>query len=240
MTLAAAVPPLLIGRQIRVQLRHVGEERQPLLVVDDVLADPYAMIDAARAAAFHAPPHTHYPGLNAPLPQAYYRTVVAALRGPIEAAFGLSRAVGLDYFGFFALATTAARDADPIQKIPHHDGPDPDRLAMVHYLSRADHGGTGFFRHRGTGFESVGPERHAPYVAIAQAQLAATGLGGATYAGAGLADYALIDQVEPVFNRLIVYRNHVLHSALLGPSAASADPGQGRLTANGFITAATP
>jgi hypothetical protein len=240
MTVVLDVPPLLIGRQIRVHLRHVGKERQPLLVVDDVLADPDAMIAAAREAEFYTPPHTHYPGLNAPLPEAYYRTVVTALRGPIAAAFGLSSAAVLKYFGFFALATTGVAEAEPIQKIPHHDGPDPGRLAMVHYLCRGDHGGTGFFRHKATGFESVDQARHDPYVAIAKAQLAAAGVGGAAFAGADMADYELIDQAECVFNRLVIYRNHVLHSALLSPRGAAADPGLGRLTANGFIEAVTP
>ena len=240
MTVALAVPPLLIGSRIRVQLRHIGEERQPLLVVDDVLADPDAMIEAARAADFYTPPHTNYPGLNAPLPESYYRTVVAALRGPIEAAFGLPADAYLKYFGFFALATTGVAEAEPIQKIPHHDGPDPARLAMVHYLCRGEHGGTGFFRHKATGFESIDQARHDPYVAVAKAQLAVAGVGGAAFAGPGMADYDLIGEAEPVFNRLIVYRNHVLHSALLSPRGAAADPGQGRLTANGFIEAVTP
>ena len=240
MTVAAAVAPLLIGRQIRVQLHHIGEERQPLLIVDEVLADPDAMIDAAREAEFYTPPHTHYPGLNANLPEAYYRTVVTALRGPIEAAFGLRADAYLKYFGFFALATTPAVDAEPIQKIPHHDGPDSRRLAMVHYLCRGDHGGTGFFRHKATGFESVDQARFGTYVAVAQAQLAAAGAGAAVYAGRDAADYDLIGQADCVFNRLILYRNHVLHSALLGPRAGGADPGQGRLTANGFIEAVKP
>jgi hypothetical protein len=240
MTVALAVPPLLIGRQIRVQLHHIGQERQPLLIVDDVLADPDAMIDAAREADFYVPPHTNYPGLNAPLPEAYYRTVVTALRGPIEAAFGLRADAYLKYFGFFALATTDVTDAQPIQKIPHHDGPDPSRLAMVHYLCRGAHGGTGFFRHKATGFESVDRARQEPYVAIAKAQLAAAGVGGAAFAGSDMADYTLIGEAECVFNRLIVYRNHVLHSALLSPRGAAAEPGEGRLTANGFIEAATP
>jgi hypothetical protein len=234
---ALAVPPLLIGRRIRVQLRHLGQEGQPLLVVDDVLADPDAMIDAARQAEFYSPPHTNYPGLNANLPESYYRTVVTALRGPIAAAFDLPAEAILKYFGFFALATTGARDARPVQKVPHHDGPDPHRLAMVHYLCRGDHGGTGFFRHKATGFESVGDDRHATYVAIAQAQLAERGVGMSVYAGDGMADYDLIGQAECVFNRLIVYRGHVLHSALLGPEAGARDPGRGRLTANGFIEA---
>ena len=245
MTVAAAAPHLLLGRDIRVQLRRIGQEQQPLLIVDAVLADPDAMVDAARAAAFYAPPHTHYPGLNAPLPESYYRTVVTALRGPIEAAFGLSREAYLKYFGFFALATVGAADATPVQKIPHHDSPDPDRLAMVHYLCRGAYGGTGFFRHRATGFESIDGDRHAGYVAIAQSELVQSELvrsepGRASYADAHTPGYALIHQVECVFNRLILYRNHVLHSALLGPKAGSADPGDGRLTANGFIEAVKP
>lgn len=240
MTVALAVPPLLIGQRISVQLRHVGEERQPLLVVDDVLADPDAMIEAARTAHFYSPPHTNYPGLNANLPEAYYRTVVTALRGPIAAAFGLPAEALLKYFGYFGLATTSARDAQPVQKIPHHDGPDPARLAMVHYLCRGDQGGTGFFRHKATGFESVDHERHATYVAVAQAQLAERGVGISVYAGDGMADYELIGQSDCVFNRLIVYRGHVLHSALLAPEAGDRDPGLGRLTANGFIEAVSP
>ena len=240
MTVVAAASPLLLGRDIRVQLRRIGQEQQPVLVVDNVLADPDAMVDAARAAAFYAPPHTHYPGLNAPLPEAYYRTVLTALRGPIEAAFGLSREAYLKYFGFFALATIRAADAAPIQKIPHHDSPDPDRLAMVHYLCRGAHGGTGFFCHRATGFESIDGARHAGYIAIAQSELAQDEPGRAGYADARTPRYALIDQAECVFNRLILYRNHVLHSALLRPEAGSADPGKGRLTANGFIEAVKP
>jgi hypothetical protein len=240
MTVAAAVPPLLIGRRIRVQLRRIGQEQQPVLIVDDVLADPDAMIDAAREAAFYTPQHTHYPGLNAPLPESYYRTVVTALRGPIAAAFGLSSDAYLKYFGFFALATTPVREAEPIQKIPHHDGPDPGRLAMVHYLCRGDHGGTGFFCHEATGFESVDHARHNAYVGVAKAQMTARGVGAPAYAGRDIADYALIGQADCVFNRLIVYRNHVLHSALLGPEAGERDPGLGRLTANGFIEAVKP
>jgi hypothetical protein len=55
-----------------------------------------------------------------------------------------------------------------------------------------------------------------------------------------MADYALVGQADRVFNRLILYRNHVLHSALLGAEPGSADPDEGRLTANGFIEAAAP
>lgn len=238
MSTEAAGDALLLGRNIEVRLQHVGAERQPLLVVDDVLDAADAMIAAACEADWYVPAHTNYPGLNARLPQAYYQTVVTALRGPIEAAFGLSRAVRLSYFGFFALATLSPAEARPIQKIPHHDSPDPQRLAMVHYLCRGEFGGTGFFRHRSTGFESVDRMRRDRYVAAASTELAQGRGTRDSYAAAHLEHYDLIGQADLVFNRLVVYRSHVLHSALLGSDTHSRDPARGRLTANGFIEAA--
>lgn len=234
MTLATAVKPLLLGSNISVRLRKVGAEQQPLLIVDDVLADPWAMVDAARAADFYRPPHTNYPGLNANLPEAYYRTVVTALRGPIEAAFGVSASSVLKFFGFFALATTPASAATPVQKVPHLDGPDPSRLAMVHYFCQGDFGGTGFFRHQATGFESVDGSRTDAYAAALKAELTQERHG---FAGPDTPGYDLIDQAEAVFNRLILYRGHVLHAGLLDPAGGAADPATGRLTANGFIEA---
>jgi hypothetical protein len=234
MSVATAVKPLMLGPSISVRLRKVGVEQQPLLIVDDVLADPWAMVDAARAAEFYRPPHTNYPGLNANLPEAYYRTVVTALRGPIEAAFGVSSSAVLKFFGFFALATTQASAATPVQTIPHLDAPDPSRLAMVHYVCQGDFGGTGFFRHDATGFESVDASRTHAYAAAVEAELAQD---RRTFAGAETPGYALIDQVEPAFNRLILYRGHVLHAGLLGQGGGAADPATGRLTANGFIEA---
>ncbi len=234
MTVAAAVKPLMLGPNMSVRLRKVGAEQQPLLVVDDVLADPWAMVDAARAADFYRPPHTNYPGLNANLPEAYYRTVVTALRGPIEAAFGVSASAVLKFFGFFALATTPASAATPVQTLPHLDGPDPSRLAMVHYFCQGDFGGTGFFRHQATGFESVDATRTDAYAAALKAELVQK---RRAFAGADTPGYDLIEAVEPVFNRLIVYRGHVFHAGLLGEGGGAADPATGRLTANGFIEA---
>lgn len=234
MSVATAVKPLMLGPNISVRLRKVGAEQQPLLVVDEVLADPWAMVDAARTADFYRPPHTHYPGLNANLPEAYYRTVVTALRGPIEAAFGLSAKAVLKFFGFFALATTPVESATPVQTLPHLDAPYPSRLAMVHYFCQGEFGGTGFFRHQATGFESVDASRTDVYAPAVDAELAQE---RHAFAGAETPGYELIEAVEPVFNRLILYRGHVLHAGLLGQGGGAADPATGRLTANGFIEA---
>lgn len=227
-------PSFALSPAIQVRRVFTGDEQNPLMIVDNVLDQPGRMIDAARSTTFYEPEHTNYPGLNAPLPLSYCQTVVSSLRGPIEAAFGLSRSEHLKYFGFFAVATLDAAQATPVQKIPHHDSPDPHRLALIHYFCGESYGGTGFFRHKRTGYESIDSAREETYVPLARKELADVE-GTATFAGPNMANYDLIGQVDAVFNRLIVYRSHVLHSALLGATGASADPASGRLTANGFI-----
>lgn len=234
MSAVAQGPSMPLARTMSVRLVHIGLERNPVMIVDEVLQDPQAMIDVACSTPFYVPKHTNYPGINARLPAAYYESVIGALRGPLEAAFDLPRAAHLSYFGFFALATASAAEAQAIQRIPHRDSTNPQRLAMVHYLCRGNFGGTGFFRHRATGFESVDATREDRYVSIAKRELETTAA-SASFASERTASYELIGQSPAIFNRLIVYRSHVLHSALLGPGGWSADPARGRLTANGFI-----
>ncbi len=104
---------LQLNPAIQVRVQHVGAEMQPLMIVDNVLADPEAMIQAATEATFYVPPHTNYPGINARLPANYYQTIIATLRGPLEAAFGLSSAIYLNYFGFFRFGDPVRRRSDP-------------------------------------------------------------------------------------------------------------------------------
>jgi hypothetical protein len=207
----------------RLEIRRVGAEQSPLLIVDNPIAEPKALIDEACAAKFYAPEHTLYPGVNARLPPAYYTAVIALLRGPLEGVFGLSSRAHLDYFGFFGLATAATK---PIQAVPHYDGADPGLVAMVHYLCPEVYEGTAFYRHRMTGIETVDRAREAGFAARAAAELEA---------GQGMAAYGEIARAELRFNRLIVYRGNMLHRGLLGGAGLSADPARGRLTANGFV-----
>lgn len=220
-------------------MERVGAEAQPLLIVDDVLAEPGAMVESAMRAEFYIPPHTHYPGLNARLPESYYLSVITALRQPLAAVFGLSTGIYLNYFGFFGLATKPAAEATLAQRVPHVDCYDSNRLAMVHYFCGEGFGGTGFFRQQATGFESVDQARARRYVEGVMAERAQSERAEPAFPGEGTKHYELIGKTDAVFNRLVVYRSHVLHAPLLGLGGASADPRLGRLTANGFITPTT-
>lgn len=230
---------LTLNPAARVDLRQVGAEQNPLLVVDEVLLNPEDLIAVAGHSTFSQPQHTRYPGLNAPAPLDYTQGLIAQLRPILHRAFGIPARDPVQFFSFFGLATEAPEALDPIQKVPHHDSPDPFRIAMVHYLCHpsADGsvGGTAFFRHRATGFEGVDARRRPDYVASARAELDAIGHGLTRHVSGDTPNYEMIDFCPLAFNRLVVYRSHVLHSGLLEGAALSPDPRIGRLTINSFV-----
>jgi hypothetical protein len=141
------------------QALRIGREQAPLVVIDDFAAAPDALVDLAAGKVF-ADVASYYPGVRAKVPLTYQQFVVDALRPVVADHFGLN-AGGLRFTAcHFSLVTTAPANLTYLQRIPHVDSLSPNELAFVHYLFRANHGGTAFFRHRGTGFESVDSARH--------------------------------------------------------------------------------
>lgn len=218
----------------RLEGRLIGHEQQPLLIIDDVLLNPEAMLDLAAAQTFQAPEASAYPGLNAEAPADYGRALTEALRPLLHKGFGLPLKGALRFSSFMGLTTLPASEMRPMQRIPHFDSPDPHRLAVIHYFCDAHFGGTGFFRHQATGFETVSAERVAAFDRHAAAELR-QGLPEG-YTGPQTPYFEPIHAVDAAFNRLIVYRNNCLHSALLGGADLSHDPIRGRLTVNLFIS----
>lgn len=235
--MADAPASIALNPRAQIQLRRTGREGHPLLIVDDVLNDPDVLVEQAVHAAWAPPHHTNYPGLNAPLPDAYGQAILAAVRPILARGFGLPGHLPLSLFGFFALATQAPGDLAPIQKIPHRDSSDPFQIALVHYLCRDQAGGTAFFRHKASGFESVDARRAAGYDAASAAELA-EGPDLPRHVDEATPGFEQVDFAPIAFNRLVAYRSHVLHSGLLNPARLGDDPRTGRLTANCFITVA--
>jgi len=226
-----------INPAARVKLRQYGEGQNVLLVIDDVLLNPDDLIESAAATPFSAPEATFYPGLNAPLPHAYLHTLLPILRPSLIRAFGIGEGRLLSH-AFLALSTMEVEDMVPLQKIPHYDQPDPRCLAMVHYLGRDQGGGTGFFRHIPTGFESIDRTRREAYMQRVASELETLGNRLTGYTGPDTLNYELLETVEPQFNRLVIYRSNVLHCALVDGARLTDDPRTGRLTANSFFTPA--
>jgi hypothetical protein len=111
-------------------------------------------------------------------------------------------------------------------------------LAIVHYLSHEDFGGTAFYRHRSTGFETVDSSRHARYLEMLGADFAAHGEPLPAYIQGDTPIFEQIARYEPVFNRALIYRSSLLHCGCVPNDVdLPVDLRTGRLTMASFLTA---
>lgn len=231
-------PAFALNPRVKATLRHLGRELEPLLILDGVMQRPEALIDYAATQVDFRPAWTAsggFPGLRAPAPLDYVNLLVRSLSPAVEKAFGLSGVKLARAECNFSLVTLAPEALTPLQRVPHADTDDPLQFAFLHYLCDPRLGGTAFYRHRATGFETLRPERMAAFTAARDAELAAAPPAEA-YIVSDSPHYERIGAADAAFDRVIVYRSRTLHSGLIAPGAPlSEDPRRGRLTANIFV-----
>lgn len=213
-----------------------GEEGEPVVVIDDFCADPQALHQHALAQAY-APGARLYPGVIAPAPARYLAERRELLRTVLREVFGIT--AGADLSGCeYSQVTTSPGDLLPAQRLPHHDSTDPRSLALLHYLCRPEDGGTAFYRHCSTGFETITAERHGLYNAALQAELKVIGLPDGGYFAGSTDQFEQIGRVEAAFNRMVIHRGFLLHCGHIRRSdLIGVDGAQPRLTVNTFLTA---
>jgi hypothetical protein len=211
---------------------RVGQSGFPLVCVDGFFEDPGALVTQAREAAF-IDGGSVYPGVRAPAPVEYVSELLRGLSGVIEQAFGARPEEELELCAW-SLVTTPRECLRPIQRIPHFDGPEPTRIALLHYLCGPDQGGTSFYRHRATGLECVTPGSVERYREKVAAELAAGAARGG-YVTGDSPQFERIHAVAAAFDRVIVYPGNALHSGDIGADTVlDEDPARGRLTLNSF------
>jgi hypothetical protein len=216
-----------------INARRIGAERRAVAVVDGFHPGPEGLRAFALAQTF-APARNHYPGLRAPLPENYFPQVRPALTTVLRDVFGARTSPKL-IDASFSVVTTPSDALSLEQRLPHFDALQPDRVALVHYLSTAP-GGTAFFRHRTTGFEAIDEGRSSAYFDALNADLereaAPTG-----YIGDSDALFDRIALVEARLNRAAIYASAMLHSGVID-AAPDPDPATGRLTVTAFLSIA--
>jgi hypothetical protein len=216
----------------------VGEERQPVIIVDNIMEDAQSLVDyAAAEVQFAHDRHTYYPGIRAPLPEQYVKSLRAAMPALTANVFELSSTEPEDVFcQFFSLCTVLPEYLEVPQRFPHADTYEPNQLAILHYLCNPPHGGTSFYRHRETGYESISEDRGNRYLELIRRHIQNNGPPPAEYINGDNDLYEQIESIDAKFDRLIIYRSKVLHSANIDPNiSVSADPRAGRLTATAFF-----
>lgn len=218
------------------QVEYLGEEREPVVTIDNFSADADGLLNAASKADY-GPGGRHYPGIRAKAPASYLQARGKLLSSVIEGVFGFMKGCDLIECNYSAV-TTRPEELTPIQRLPHFDGTDERRLAVLHYLCPPEAGGTSFYRHCATGFETITEDRLANYDRVLQDEVAKDGLPPAQYFSGQTQRFARIGQAGAAFNRLIIYRGIQLHSGdILQADHVGDDLSRARITINTFLRA---
>lgn len=230
----------MLNPNIKLQLHSIGNGGFPLLVLDDFLADPEAMIQTAvECKGFEEDASDFYPGLRCPLPGDMSEQITHQLKDILAKQLPQPNVSIECLFHAFSLTITPQEQLKPIQCIPHFDDDNPNKLAMVLYLFKEDLGGTSFYRHNKTGYEAITPQNSKHYMNTLMSQATTEGLPEAAYIKGNSQLFSRIHSVEAKFNRCILYPSNILHSGDINTEKGlSADPQVGRLTVNmGLVVA---
>jgi uncharacterized protein DUF6445 len=220
---------------MRVQKLTIGSERAPLLVIDNLVADPDELVVDA-ASKHYAPPNSYYPGLRAKAPLSYQMFVLGELRALLSEYFELEPRTLRFGMCHYSVVTTPPEQLTTLQRIPHVDSHHPGGLATIHYLFKANLGGTAFYRHRSTGYEYVNDERRETYFRVLESELSGASAPTAAYIDSDTPLFEQVGSQDGVFNRMLVYRRNSLHSG--APTRGlplTSDPTSGRLSINSFL-----
>lgn len=218
----------------RVSVERLGEEAEPLVIIDDFSGMAPELLERGRNATYQDA-GAMYPGLRSWCEPDYLDGQRPLLFNILQTLFGFRQQVQLDA-STYSLVTTPPADLHPVQCLPHYDHADGKLVAIMHYLLGPESGGTAFYRHRRTGFETITPDREEAYNAALEEDVREYGLPPQTYHYGDSDRYALIGEVEARPDRLILYRGRQLHSGVIPqPDRLSTDPRAGRLTINMFL-----
>ena len=219
-------------RRPSIRLERLGSEGEPLVIVDGFSGVAAELERAGRIAEYQ--PAIGFPGLRSPADRRYLAPLGQMLGDILANAFGFRRAniERCDY----SIVSIAPADLSDQQRMPHYDDPGPGVVALLHYLGDAKSGGTAFYRHRRTGYESMRPERVAPYRAALQADEIDYGPNPPAYLHGDTNRFEMIGEIAAKRDRAILYRGRTLHSGVIpsSPDPASARSA-GRLTINTFF-----
>ena len=218
-----------------IRVERIGIEAEPIVVVDGFSPHPDRLVAEAAALDFTAMGE-FYPGVRAKVSPLYFDGVGPLVASALRNVFGYQQNVRVDR-ALYSLVTATPQNLTLAQRIPHVDSVDDGMIAILHYLTPGDLGGTAFYRHRSTGFETVDADRHAAYLSALHADIAQHGEPPPAYISGDTEIFERTALFAPAYNRALIYRSSLLHCADVTGDARSADVRAGRLTVASFLFA---
>ncbi len=227
-----------VNPRARIYHHTMGAEQQPVLIIDDFLLNPDALIEHACQCDF-APEKRLYPGHRVKAPEVYTQALKTSLPELLARFFDTQPGDINAAESSYSLVTQVPATLKVLQRLPHFDSLNRRELASVYFLcnrEREEYGGTAFYRHRETGFESVDGSRIKVYSQAVEQQLQSGKVPPADYIRGDTELFEQIEQFPARFNRLLLYRCTSLHSGMIGRDFNfSRDPRNARLSINTFL-----
>ncbi len=226
-----------LNSQKSYDVRRFGKEAEPVVVIDGFSGELERLITVGRRANYA--PAQGYPGIRSPLDPNYLGSKGQVLSEALAREFGLTKQITIESCAF-SIVTTPPSKLSPPQRIPHYDGTEPNLIAVVQYTQGTGQGGTSFYRHRRTGFETVSAERAQAYRQGLAEDDAEFGAPPPSYHHGDSDRYEMIGEVEAKPDRLILYRGCRLHSGHIPHPPEELSPGSplpndSRLTVTAFL-----
>lgn len=224
----------------RAELIQIGSDTDSKALVLDLPQDSASLKRWQRIASqahYTRPEPGGFPGVLAELPRSYVEEMTGVLANVVQQVFG--KKITADRFdGFFGQVCQDPGNPGlaASQYLPHVDGRGkPTTIVAVHYLADENTtwpfgGGTGFYRHRKSGFDSVSPMSckgsselgRDHFAALCNSNDNATVDSSKEYPGV-TGDYGEYDLVHTVgyrANRIVLYYENQLHSGIITPKGS--------------------
>ena len=143
----------------------IGEDSIPVVIIDDYANNLDEIINqVANNANFDTDNITSYPGIRSSIPKDLVVSYLKPLMKGIFQIYNVPKSLKPSpKDNYFSLITTKPSELTPIQSWPHFDTPNPNLLAVIHYLGKGEHGGIGFFEHKKSGLIYKEPAVFRPY-----------------------------------------------------------------------------
>lgn len=219
----------------------IGNENTPIFILDDILLDTSAAINEAKLASYAEQKDVegiYYPGTRSDVGGDYGMTILKAIQSVFYSFYQVPKHLTLiPKSGQYSLLTQSESQLDLLQCLPHYDNKKKYSFAVLHYLNPGDFGGTGFYKHRPTGYENITESRKDVYISAVQKYIDEHDVPEQKYFTHSDEHFELLKKIDYKANRLVIYPTSVLHSAFIeNPKYdVNGDPATGRLTANFFI-----
>lgn len=220
--------------QSQYEVKRFGVEQEPVIVIDNLIKDPDDLRRRAASLRFERR-GLHYPGIRAMMDYRYLGEVSSLLKSIVQKEFGYQKGAEFSECSF-SLVTTKPEQLEPIQCLPHFDGAEENKLAILYYLCEPSQGGTAFYRHKASGFETVNVSRYDQFLETLRAEEIKLGDTPKAYFSGDTDQYERIGQVDAKYNRCVIYRGYTLHSGDIPRDLTfEENPLTGRLTVNTFL-----